>query len=254
MFSCYGEISTQVYDLDKPVGRSFGEIEFYSTLLEGVKGAILEPAVGSGRVLIPLLQAGYQVEGFDISPQMLQSCKKRLQYAELSSLVWQDEMASFKIDKLYEAVILPTGSFLLMDDRVESLRALERFYACLKPGGRLILDVFLQTEFDLGRVATKTWQTEDGHIITMESKLVSVDFYQQKAVTYLKYEKWQEGRLLATELQRFALRWYGIEEFRAILEKIGFREIKIHADYSLVKAPSHDTNVFTCEAQKAPSL
>ncbi|MDQ3234278.1 MAG: class I SAM-dependent methyltransferase, partial [Pseudobdellovibrionaceae bacterium] len=81
MFSCYGELSTQVYDIDKPVGRSFGEIEFYSRHLTGLSGPILEPAVGSGRVLIPLLKAGYQVEGFDISPEMLDSCKKRLHEA-----------------------------------------------------------------------------------------------------------------------------------------------------------------------------
>ncbi len=251
MFSVYGELSTQVYDIDKPVGRSFGEIEFYGNHLKGLNGPILEPAVGSGRVLIPLLKMGYLVEGFDISPEMLDSCKKRLDEAGLDSHVWQASMAEFKFNKPYEAVILPTGSFLLLDERAESIEALTRFHECLKPGGSFIVDIFLQTEFDLGRVSTKTWETEDSHIITMESKMVNVDFLQQKTMTYLKYEKWNAGRLVATELQSFALRWYGIEEFRSLLEKIGFCDIKIFGDYSADQPLSSDTDVFTFIARKS---
>ncbi|MDQ3232834.1 MAG: hypothetical protein M3Q07_13535, partial [Pseudobdellovibrionaceae bacterium] len=69
----------------------------------------------------------------------------------------------------------------------------------------------------------------------------------------LKYEKWNEGRLLATELQRFALRWYGIEEFRALLEKIGFCDIKIFGDYSADESLSSDTDVFTFIVRKGLS-
>lgn len=38
---------------------------------------ILEPMCGSGRLLIPLVQAGYIVEGIDNSKSMLKRCKER---------------------------------------------------------------------------------------------------------------------------------------------------------------------------------
>ena len=63
----YGNLASWVYDLDKPVGRSFGDIEFYQERLSGCRGAILEPAVGNGRILIPLLEAGLNIQGFDAS-------------------------------------------------------------------------------------------------------------------------------------------------------------------------------------------
>ncbi len=250
MFSCYGKLSTEVYDLDKPVGRSFGEIEFYSSRLTKVEGLILEPAIGSGRVLIPLLKEGFKIEGFDISAEMLESCQQRLLTAGLQSRLWLANMSDFESEHSYEAIIIPTGSFLLIDSREESLRALGRFYEKLHRGGRLLVDVFLQTEFDIGRVKTKTWKTAESNIITMESKLVDVDFYTQQSVTYLKYEKWNQGRLVDTELQKFALRWFGIEEFRAILEKIGFRDIQIFVDYKHETSAATDSSVFTFEAFK----
>lgn len=79
MVSFYGSLSTELYDIDKYIGKSFGDVEYYSKRLEGVKGKILEPAVGNGRILIPLLHKGLNIEGFDLSDDMLQLCKKIVQ-------------------------------------------------------------------------------------------------------------------------------------------------------------------------------
>lgn len=54
MLSYYGRLSSEVYDMDKPIGHSFGDVEFYMSRLESCGGRILEPATGTGRILIPL--------------------------------------------------------------------------------------------------------------------------------------------------------------------------------------------------------
>lgn len=79
MVSFYGSLSTELYDIDKYIGKTFGDVEYYSERLEGVKGKILEPAVGNGRILIPLLHKGLNIEGFDLSDDMLRLCKKIVQ-------------------------------------------------------------------------------------------------------------------------------------------------------------------------------
>ena len=64
--SCqYGTLATEVYELDKPVGCPFADVDYYTRLLAGVSGPIFEPATGTGRILIPLLEAGHQVEGLE---------------------------------------------------------------------------------------------------------------------------------------------------------------------------------------------
>ena len=74
MFSFYSTLCTELYDYTKPVGYSLnGDIEYYKERLKDCRGRILEAAVGSGRVIIPLLEAGFKVDGIDYSPEMLDS-------------------------------------------------------------------------------------------------------------------------------------------------------------------------------------
>ena len=74
--SC-GRLATEVYDIDKPIGPPFGDVEFYLGRLRSCTGRVLEPAVGTGRMMIPLLEAGIEVEGVDNSPEMLAICRAR---------------------------------------------------------------------------------------------------------------------------------------------------------------------------------
>ncbi|USG64701.1 class I SAM-dependent methyltransferase [Brevibacillus ruminantium] len=250
MFSSYSELATEVYDLDKPVGHSFGDIEYYMQRLSGCKGRILEAAVGSGRMLIPLLQAGFLVDGVDNSPEMLASCRNRCAERGLQPSLYEGELQGFSLPNKYDAIIIPTGSFLLLEQRKDSIAALQCFYQHLGEGGRVILDVFLPSDFTTGSVTTKTWTTPDQHVITMESKQVEVNLLDQYTVTYLKYEKWKNGQLVKTELQRFPLRWYGIEEFTLLLQSIGFSDITVSAGYQYLNPPSDANQVFTFEAYK----
>lgn len=111
-----------------------------------------------------------------------------------------------------------------------------------------MLDIFLQTDIAIGKVSTKTWQCGNGDVITLEEKNVEVDYIQQFFVSYGRYEKWSNGKLIQTELERFPLRWYGIEEFKMILEDIGFVNIEISSDYHYGRYPTSADQIVTFEA------
>lgn len=118
-------------------------------------------------------------------------------------------MRSLYLPERYEAIIVPAGSFHLIERREESLGALKRFREHLLPGGRLILDLGLQTYFSVGTISTGSVETPQGETITMKAKVVEVNFLEQYSVSHLRYEKWREGELLRTEMQRFAGRGTG---------------------------------------------
>jgi ubiquinone/menaquinone biosynthesis C-methylase UbiE len=252
-FSNYGELCTEVYDLTKKVGQSFGgDIEYYTSRLKENSGRTFEAMVGSGRVIIPLLEAGFNVDGMDYSADMLASCQKRIDEKGLSANLYQSDLQNLKLPQKYENIIIPGGSFLLIEKREQSRQALEQMYENLEDSGRLILDVFLPTDnFEAGKVLrTLTVDCPNGDIITMEDKLVEVNFFEQYKVSYLKYEKWHQGRLIQTELQRFAIRWYGIEELRLIMESVGFKNVSVSADFEYGKKPTHARQSFVFEATK----
>jgi hypothetical protein len=154
-------------------------------------------------------------------------------------------MGSLSLPQRYEAIIVPAGSFLLIEGREESLGALQRFREHLMPGGRLILDLGLQTDFRVGTISTGTVETPQGETITTESNVVEVSFLEQYSVSHLRYEKWRDGTLLRTEMQRFALRWYGLEEFELVLKSLGFSEVVVSADYEYGKRPTRAEQTFT---------
>ena len=248
MLGYYSKLSSEVYDIDKYIGLSFGDVEFYSDRLASCKGNILEPGVGTGRILIPLLEKGLKVDGFDVSKEMLKICRNNCEKRGLNPKLFEGKMESVSLETEYEAVIVPTGTFLLIHKREESLNALKNFYDHLSNGGKLILDIFLQTDLTIENVSTKTWESQDGGMIALESKIVEVDYISQYTISHNRYEKWNNSELTQTELERFPLRWYGIEEFKTILEQSGFEDIIISADYKHGEYPTNSTQTITFEA------
>ncbi|MFD1030145.1 class I SAM-dependent methyltransferase [Metaplanococcus flavidus] len=248
MLGYYSKLSTEVYGVDKPIGTSFGDVEFYLERLAGIKGRILEPATGTGRMLVPLLERKFMVDGFDSSLDMLNMCSKNCEARGLRPNLFKADMETFSLGTEYEAVIIPAGTFLLLHERGASLRALKNFHRHLKPGGKLIVDLYLPTDNEIGNSTLRSWEVEDGGVITLESTTTDIDHINQFSVSNHRYEKWERGQLLDTELERFAMRWYGVEEFRTILENHGFGDIVISADYVYGEYPKNPQQSITFEA------
>ncbi|WP_282020111.1 class I SAM-dependent methyltransferase [Planomicrobium okeanokoites] len=248
MLGYYSKLSTEVYGVDKPIGTSFGDVEFYLDRLAGITGRILEPATGTGRMLVPLLENNLSVDGFDSSPEMLEMCKKNCEERGLAPNLFEADMLTFSLGTEYEAIVVPAGTFLLLHEREASIKALKNFHQHLKPGGKLIMDLYLPTDNEVGNSTLRSWELEDGEVITLETTTKEIDHINQFSVSHNRYERWKSGKLLDTELERFAMRWYGVEEFRMILENHGYRDIVISADYHYGQYPDSPKQSITFEA------
>ena len=64
------------YDLE--FARFDADLELYLGYAGIVGGPILEPACGTGRLLVPLAEAGYSVLGVDSSPAMIEQARRRI--------------------------------------------------------------------------------------------------------------------------------------------------------------------------------
>ena len=124
----YGRLVAEVYELDKPVGSSFRGLKYYTRQLAGVTGRILEPATGTGRVLIPLLEAGFTVEGLDSSPDMLAVCRQHCRDRGLDPVLREADMTGFAEPAAYQAIIIAAASIMLLDGRDEAPQALAAFH------------------------------------------------------------------------------------------------------------------------------
>jgi SAM-dependent methyltransferase len=211
---------------------------------------VLEAGVGSGRFLIPLLEKGFVADGIDYSADMLQSCKERCAERGFTPELYQMRLENFQLPHKYQAIVMPTGTFCLIENREDSINARKCFYNHLEAGGRIIIDLLLPHDFKAGEITTKAFSLPNGEGITLESRSIDMDWVTQKTKTLLKYEKWKDGKCIDTELQEFGLRWYGVEEFRLILADLGFINITCSSGYVFGKYPANPHEMITFEAEK----
>jgi adenosylmethionine-8-amino-7-oxononanoate aminotransferase/SAM-dependent methyltransferase len=111
--------------------------------LRGHEGPVLELACGSGRLTLPLLEAGFDVTALDLSPAMIELVTERVpalpagpRIGRLRALV--ADMSAFELPERFGCVVLGTTSITLLD---EAARA--SCFACvrrhLRPGGLFLL-------------------------------------------------------------------------------------------------------------------
>ncbi|WP_368892974.1 class I SAM-dependent methyltransferase [Proteus mirabilis] len=247
----YHSLLAQVYQLDKPIGCSFGDVEYYQQRLKDVKGKILEPAVGTGRILIPLLQSGFNIEGFDLSEEMLEFCKKNLiEHGFTTNYVTQNNLVTFEVNTPVEAIIIPTGTFLLLNTQQQAIQVLKQCYQALEFGGRLLVDISLAHHFVKGECTSRQFNTPEGDLITLQIINAEIDYINQLTTSHHRYDKWRDGKIIESEWEVFSLKWFGVSEFEQILRLIGFKQITISADYQYLQTPSNTTEIMTFEAYK----
>ncbi len=251
MHNRYGKLAAWVYHLDKPVGRSFGDLEFYRQRLGQCDGPILEPAVGNGRIFVPLLEEGFQIEGFDASDEMLGYCHDECRKRKLPLNLTRQTFEEFSYDKSFAAIIIPAGSFQLVTDGASAAAVLKRFYDHLAPNGRLIVDLDPIGSFLGPSGSVRTWVIEDGDLLTLTDHRVETNYLAQTTLSHLRYEHWRDGKLTKTELDLFKLRWWGVDEFSLALQAAGFTDVQVSGNYQHGRAPQPKDEIFTFEARRA---
>lgn len=224
----YLKLCTEFYDNDKPLATA-QEVDFYGQIFTKNE-LLLEPMCGTGRLLIPLIKAGYKVHGLDISQYMLANCHDRLKQQNLQTEIFEQSVNNINLAQKYDGIIIPFGSFQLLYPRPIAFDALNRLYQHLKPGGRIVLDMFIPWEtMYLGgeeQTSEKSTILPNGDVIVHQSH-AKANKFEQYYTSHDIYEKMVAGKVTEREEESMQLCWYFTHEFELILEKAGFKNIKI---------------------------
>jgi len=135
-----------------PWSRSVTEdVDFYVEQALASGGPVVELAVGTGRIAVPIAQAGIRVIGVDSSPGMLAIARAAADDAGVSKLVdlRAGDLREPPVTERVALVVCPFRSLLHMETEAEKLRALRAAASLLHPGGRLVFDVFAPSREDI---------------------------------------------------------------------------------------------------------
>jgi SAM-dependent methyltransferase len=116
------------------------DVPFYVELAREADGPIVELAVGTGRVAIPVARAvGRTVIGLDVSPAMLSRAREASE--PLLDLRLGD-MRELELDQPAALVYCPYRALLHLPTWADRRRVFERVAASLLPGGRFAWNAF----------------------------------------------------------------------------------------------------------------
>ena len=223
------------------------EIPYFRGYVERGQPA-LDVACGTGRLLIPYLRDGLDVDGCDVSQDMIALCREKAEREGLSPTLFVQPMHALDPPRPYRTIYV-CGGFGLGSDRAHDAQALRRFWECLEPGGTLVLDN--ENPYSSGypwkfwladeRAALpRTWEPieeadrrrgSDGAEYALQSRIVELDPLEQRATYEMRAAMWRDGELVREEEHTLRINFYFKNELLLLLERAGFVDVLVHGDH-----------------------
>ena len=120
------------------------DVDFYVSLAAEATGPVVELAVGTGRIAIPIIQrTGRRVIGIDVSEAMLAVARDRARGARVDLDLRRGDMRDFDLGESTDLVICPFRAMLHLHGHDERVQAMRRVHATLVPGGRFAWNAFV---------------------------------------------------------------------------------------------------------------
>jgi SAM-dependent methyltransferase len=240
------DLYDRMYPTALPGSAVQGDVAFYLAQSRRVKGPILELAVGTGRVALPLLRARHAVTGLDLSPSMLRVCRRKAEALGLDrhlTLV-RANMTRFDLGKQFDLILVPFRAFMHLFTPADQRACLLRVRKHLKPGGRFILDIFdpllelCSPKYTLG--GGRPGDSREDTYPDPETGTTGIVRYlsrQNDPLTQILREVWEfelrdaRGRTMRRERQSVTLRWTYRWEMRYLLELAGLKPVACYGDF-----------------------
>ena len=236
------------------------EGRYFQALIETSGQPALDLGCGTGRLLIPLLKAGLDVDGVDYSNDMLFHCEARVKKEGLSTHLYTQAMHELDLPRRYRT-IFACGALGLGGEQSLARLAIQRCYDHLRPGGIFAFDYSPRwndlpawlSRLPANRHALpEEWpasgerrKLSDGTELEMDARTVSMDPLEDVAVRQIRARLWKEGVMIQEEIHTQKVGDYSKNELILMLEIAGFRDIQIKGDYSdEIATADHETLIF----------
>ena len=238
------------------------EIEAYGRIVEAGQPA-LDAGCGAGRLLIPWLRSGYDVDGCDVSADMIARCREHVRREGLDATLFVQPLHELDPPRTYRTIVA-CGVFGLGSTRAQDEEALRRLHGALEHEGTLVLDN--ETPYAdarrwpfwtrAGRASLpEEWpdsgmrkRAADGTEYKLRTRALDLDPLDQTLHFELRAARYADGVRVAEETHALSMRMYFRDELLLLLERAGFSEIEVHGGYEQ-QEPTADSDTLVYVAR-----
>jgi SAM-dependent methyltransferase len=257
----YGLIARWWAEFNEPEPE---ELAYYRAAIERFGQPALDLGCGTGRLLLPLLEAGLDVDGADISADMLALADAAVRRKGLRTTLTNQAMHELDLPRSYGTVYI-CGSFGIGGRRDRDMETLRRVFGLLTPGGGLVFDHELPYD---GRSETnwarwlaghredipRPWpdaatspedrkRTADGDEIELINRRGTLDPLGQVERLEMRARLWHDGVVVKEEGGSLLFNLYFAQEVLAMLRAAGFADVVIEGHYNGRPATGDDGTV-----------
>jgi SAM-dependent methyltransferase len=233
----------ELYDLVIPPSW-FGDVEWYRKRAEESGGPVLELGAGTGRITLPVAQSGVRIYALDSDQGMLDALTRKIaaqpKTVQERTVIVNEDMRRFRLTERFALIMAPFRGFLHNLTEEDQLACLRSVREHLRPGGRLVFNVFHPSlEYmarNTGAMAgawrwRETVERPDGGAV-VRSEANRYDTVPQRVHSLHRYEEYgPDGTLRRTLLHRLELAYLYPGDIRRLLEHAGFQAIRIDGGF-----------------------
>ncbi len=136
------------------------------------EGAALELGIGTGRIALPLTQRGVDVQGIDLSPEMVAKLREKPGGADIPVTI--GDFATTTVDGTFSLAYLVFNTINNLTTQDEQVACFENVAAHLEPGGCFVVEVGVPNKRRL-----EVFDLSDTHVGVDE-----LDFDTQRLVSH----------------------------------------------------------------------
>jgi SAM-dependent methyltransferase len=224
------------FNLDGP------EIDFFGSHVAKGQPA-LDVGCGNGRLLVPWVAAGLDVDGVDAAADMIEACRAAARAAGRTPALYVQPTHQLDLPRRYSTIV-SCGTFGLGGSRADDIEGLRRMRAHLLPGGVLAFD------YEISEWDDERWQRwrqreadttappdserrfgPDGFHYALRHRVLAVDAAEHSLTRELQAWQWKGDTLIAHEAHALVINLYTSQEIMALLDAVGFTGVEVQGGY-----------------------
>ena len=251
----YHAMMAQTWDLFRGDTSKWEDRSFYYEFIHENGQPVLDVGCGTGRLLLDFMSQGVDIDGVDISPEMLVICREKAEAMGMSPRLYENSMESMQLPRRYQTIIVPSSSFQLVLEPGNARRAIMNLFEHLLAGGNLVMP-FMQV-WNRSEPLESDWQLTgekirpaDGATVRRWSKS-RYDPTTQLEHNEDRYEVILHGVTIASEshVRSPATREYTQGQALELYRKAGFAEMSVYKGFTHLPAVTEDP-IFTIVGKK----
>lgn len=237
------------YDFIHPVSKGM-DFQFYRDLILSQGNKALEVACGTGRLTLPLAEAGISMTGLDLSAEMVEKAKEKAQIQKLSIQWFVKDCTQFSLQEKFPVIFIPCNSLQHLQTAQQVGAFLQRVRQHLEPNGLFAMDIFKPDPKILSRDPEQLFHVADYE--KSSEKITVVEKTRYDGASQVNYIQWfhkdSSGKVVIEN--KLSMRQFFPLEMQCILEMNGFEILHSYGDWQKNKISNENfKQIYICSVR-----